>query len=65
MSLSHNLATQARLRALAETQHRLLYVSGPRLVTPLQKASHARLLEGLDISWVRLSLDWPDERARA
>lgn len=65
LSLSLNLATQARLRALAETHHRLLHVSAPRLVTSLQRTSHARLLEGLEISWTRLLLAWSDSRPSA
>ena len=65
MNLSLNLATQSRLRDLAETQHRLLHVSGPRMTTAVQRASHERLLDGLDHAWVRWAMNWLGEMPRA
>ena len=65
MSLSLNLATQSRLRLLADTHHRLLFVQAPRLRTDLQRASHTRLLEGLDIAWTRLLMRWSGDNPKA
>jgi hypothetical protein len=66
MTFSHALATQSRLRTLVEREASIRAASlrfAPGERGARQRASHARLLEGLAVRWVGVLAALPAARA--